>query len=92
MKSIYKIPGGKLIKIQLEMTGNKIETIHIFGDFFLHPEETIHRIEHALIGARIETDSLSELIELILVQSCAILIGASPRDIAHAIHLALNSE
>lgn len=91
MKSIYKIPGGKLIKIHLEMTGDKIKTIHIFGDFFLHPEEIIERIEHSLIGAHIEKDSLSNLIEQILEQSDGTLLGASPQDIAHAIHLALNS-
>lgn len=91
MKSIYKIPGGKLIKIDLEMTGVKIKSIRIFGDFFLHPEELIEHIEHSLIGAHIEKDSLSDMITNILEESEGTLLGASPQDIVHAIHLALNS-
>ncbi|MHA1930077.1 MAG: lipoate protein ligase C-terminal domain-containing protein [Candidatus Thorarchaeota archaeon] len=91
MKSIYKIPGGKLIKINLEMTGDKIKSIQIFGDFFLHPEELIHHIEQSLIGVHIEKDSLSDLIKQVLIKSEGTLLGASPLDIAHAIHLALNS-
>ena len=91
MKSTYKIPGGKLIKIHLEMNGDKIKKIRIFGDFFLHPEEIIERIEHSLIGAPIEKDSLSELIEQVLEQLNGTLLGASPQDIAHAIRLALDS-
>ena len=92
MKSIYKVPGGKLIKIQLELADDLIASIQIFGDFFLHPEDTLEIIEHALIGARLEENIFSDIIENVLEQSKATLIGASPQDIAHAIHLALNSE
>ena len=47
-KSVYKIPEGKLVKIELETTDNKIKKIKITGDFFLYPEEIISKLEKSL--------------------------------------------
>lgn len=78
-----KMTGGKLVKARVEFEAT-IAQARFFGDFFLHPEETIHAIEAALVGLPAHT-SLHELettIASVLEQQKAELIGASPRDFA----------
>lgn len=50
LKSVYKIPEGKLIKIFLEYDKihNRIVNINITGDFFAYPEESIEVLEKEL--------------------------------------------
>jgi len=48
--AIYKVPEGKLLRLSLELKGKKISAIQIRGDFFMHPEEGIEKIEQALLG------------------------------------------
>ena len=55
-KSVYKVPGGKLLKISLEPEDNRIKSIRIMGDFFLHPEESITELEDGLKGADVGTN------------------------------------
>ena len=50
----YKVPGGKLLRIDADIVENAIRDIKIHGDFFMHPEEGIEKIEDALKGERIE--------------------------------------
>ena len=47
LKSIYKVPNGKLLKVSLDYdeVDNSIEQIRITGDFFAYPEESIELIE-----------------------------------------------
>ena len=56
-KSMYKVPEGKLIKITLDY-GDKINSVTINGDFFLHPEDGIEKIEQSLSGVSLETDAI----------------------------------
>ena len=44
-----KVPGGKLVKAQVEY-GYILEHVKITGDFFLHPEEAINDIENAVLS------------------------------------------
>ena len=89
-KSVYKVPGGKLLKIALEPEDNRINSIQIMGDFFLHPEESITELEDALKGAELSEDTLIELVEKFLSKPDVILLGATSNDIVKAIFLALN--
>jgi len=57
-KSVYKIPEGKLVKIELETTDNKIKKIKITGDFFLYPEEIISKLEKSLEDRLLTKDVL----------------------------------
>jgi lipoate-protein ligase A len=89
MKEIdYKVPGGKLLRLQLQMKDDVIEHIQIMGDFFLHPEDTIELIEHALKNSIIREDEIISKINDVLAHNEAILLGATSKDIAHAILLA----
>ena len=55
----------KLIRIMLEYdeTENTINWITIAGDFFLYPEEALETLEAALIGTRLDRESLKQEID-----------------------------
>jgi NTP pyrophosphatase (non-canonical NTP hydrolase) len=55
----------KLIRIMLEYdeAENTINWITIAGDFFLYPEEALEILEAALIGTRLDRESLKQEIE-----------------------------
>lgn len=55
---VHKIPGGKLLRIKIEVRGDIIKKITILGDFFLYPEEKILSIEKSLTGAHKKDVSL----------------------------------
>ena len=54
----YKVPGGKLLRIDADVEGKIIKSIKISGDFFLYPEEKIVDVEKALAGEKIEEGNL----------------------------------
>ena len=55
----------KLIRIMLEYneTENTINWITIAGDFFLYPEEALEILEAALIGTKLDRESLRQEID-----------------------------
>lgn len=44
-----KIKGGKLLRIKVDYD-KKINSAHITGDFFLHPEDSVNQIEALIAG------------------------------------------
>ena len=46
-----------------------IQTIKITGDFFLHPEETIEKLEESLAGIKLENEYIKNKIESVLKNS-----------------------
>ena len=68
-KSISKL--DKLVKIELGylQESMEIKSIKITGDFFLHPEETIEKLEGSLVGVKLEKESIKNKIESILKNS-----------------------
>lgn len=88
-QSTYKVPGGKMLKIQLSVSEGKISQVTIMGDFFLHPEETVLALEEKLKGMVPKRDVLTKTIQKVLEENEALLIGAEAKDIAEAIVLAL---
>jgi lipoate-protein ligase A len=82
-----KLPGGKLLCVDVEFSEGRINKIRITGDFFLHPEETIEKIEGSLIGMRPE-GRLDVVILSTLAADRARLIGATPDDIERLIRKA----
>ena len=88
-KAIYKVKGGKMIKIQLALENEKIiRDLRITGDFFLHPEETIEDLEKALRGCSLSKEELVRIIKETLTSKGAVLLGASPEDLARCIIMA----
>lgn len=61
-KALYKVPNGKLLKIFLEETNGKIDSLQITGDFFVYPEENIEKLEKFLISTPLSQEVLREKI------------------------------
>ena len=77
-----KIVGGKLVRIDVTFD-ERIETVKITGDFFLHPEDTLEEIITVLEGASLPVrhEELVQKIEAVLEKNDAQLIGAGADDI-----------
>jgi lipoate-protein ligase A len=90
MHGEYKVPGGKLIVVDLEQIDGKIAKFQLSGDFFLAPDEALTWITQALEG-QAANSSETELSELVRQASGdAELIGITPEGVAIAIHRAIN--
>ncbi len=75
LTSEYKVPGGKLIRIRMELEDEVIKRIKITGDFFIYPEETIERLEEELTGQRIISTDFVELISHLITRMNAEIAG-----------------
>jgi hypothetical protein len=60
--NVYK--SQKLIRIFLKYdeNSNTIQSICITGDFFIHPEETVEKLEAGLIGTKLDEQSIIRVI------------------------------
>ncbi|OQA61826.1 MAG: hypothetical protein BWY40_00445 [bacterium ADurb.Bin270] len=56
-ETIYKVHGGKMLRAKVCVEDGKIKDAMITGDFFLHPEEDISKIEKLFAGRPIPLDS-----------------------------------
>lgn len=90
-KCKIKVPGGKMVSVKVDY-GKKIDRVSILGDFFLHPESAINKIEERLKG--IDTESGKNAFEMIIANALkeekASLIGADAGIISSAIEKAIN--
>lgn len=46
----YKIPGGKLVVVDLEVADGRLAAVQVSGDFFLEPASALDAINAALEG------------------------------------------
>ncbi len=87
-KSVYKIPEGKLVKIELDFTGSKINSVKINGDFFLYPENGIEAIEKNLSKVSLDKESIISAVDLTVKKNSLELFGITSEGVADAIMLA----
>lgn len=57
MHGEYKVPGGKLVVVDLEVRDGLIADFHLAGDFFLEPDDALADIDAAVNGLPVETDA-----------------------------------
>ena len=86
--SVYKIPDGKLVKIQLEFEKEKILAVKIFGDFFIYPEEGIEHLENSLTGKKLFEKEIIEAIEKSKSKNGLEFFGVHSTGLAQAILMA----
>jgi len=87
MKSLeFKALGGKMIKLDIKLTGNKISFIRITGDFFIHPEEAIVEIEKILTNARIH--QVGEILKDYKKSNKVLFVGININDLVNIIQKA----
>ena len=46
----YKVPGGKLVVVELEVADGRLADVRVSGDFFLEPDSALEVIARALTG------------------------------------------
>lgn len=90
MRGEYKVPGGKLVAIDLEVDGDRLAEVAVSGDFFLEPDDALLDINAALNGmpATAPVAVLAEAITRALDPG-ATLIGFTPEAVAIAARRAL---
>lgn len=87
----YKVPGGKLVVAQVQVTGGTLSGVNVSGDFFLEPDDALERIDEALRGISAEA-SVTMLTEKIdHATTDAALIGFDARSVAIAVRRALGA-
>lgn len=82
-----KVRGGKLLRVRLEHDGSVITKVLITGDFFLHPEEGLVKLEGELLGTPLQESEqdLALRIEAILAEKRLTVLGFGPGDLAATI-------
>ena len=85
-KSVYKAPGGKLLKVQLETDGKTIGAIRILGDFFAYPETCIEDLEKDLTGMGLMSrEAIKAKIGEFVETNNVSLFGVDPESLTEAI-------
>lgn len=90
MHGEYKVPGGKLVVVDLEVADGLISGFRLAGDFFLEPDTALEAIDAAVNGLPAESDAktIAAAVKEALPEG-AILLGFSPDAVAVAIRRAL---
>lgn len=91
MHGEYKVPGGKLVVVDLEVVDGLIREFRLAGDFFVEPDETIQEIERAVDGMSADSDGngLRSSIQAAIPEG-AVLLGFSAEAVATTIRRALS--
>ena len=90
MRGEYKVPGGKLVAVDVEVVDATIASAFVSGDFFLEPDEALDDINAALIGMP-SASSVADLAASIAGRLTpeTRLIGFTPEAVGIAVRRAL---
>ncbi|OOG54466.1 biotin--protein ligase [Rhodanobacter sp. C03] len=91
MHGEYKMPGGKLVVIDLDLHDDRLANVQLSGDFFLEPDSALHTINAALTGQPADADEamLTTAVQT-AISSEVMMYGVSPEAIAVAVRRALH--
>lgn len=90
MHGEFKVPGGKLVVVDLEVVDGRISGFRLAGDFFLEPDSALADIDAAVDGLPADADpaAIADAVQRALPDG-ATLLGFSPQSVATAIRRAL---
>ncbi|WP_369203959.1 biotin/lipoate A/B protein ligase family protein [Streptomyces sp. PU-14G] len=90
MHGEYKVPGGKLVVVDLDDEGGVLRNVRVAGDFFLEPDEALAAIDQALEGAPSDTDTagLAARVEAAVPEG-TVMYGLTAEGVAVAVRRAL---
>jgi lipoate-protein ligase A len=90
MHGEYKVPGGKLVVVDLDVADGRIENFRLAGDFFLEPDSALDQINAAVNGLS-ESSDASSIASAVLraLPGDATLLGFSPDAVAVAVRRSL---
>jgi len=86
----YKVPGGKLVVVDLDIVDDRIARFRLAGDFFLEPDEALEAVDRSLVGLP-STASAADLAGAVraALPADAVLLGFSPEAVATAVRRAI---
>jgi len=86
----FKVPGGKLVVVDLEVIDGKLADFRLAGDFFLEPDTALDDINAAVNGLPEETDAtaIAAAVRSALPDG-AQLLGFTPEAVGTAVRRAL---
>ena len=90
MRGEYKVPGGKLVAVDVEVTDGRIARAAVSGDFFLEPDEALESIDAALLGMPqgATVAQLTGVVQSVLGEDVT-MVGFTPEAVAIAVRRAL---
>ncbi|MGM1017811.1 MAG: lipoate--protein ligase family protein [Actinomycetota bacterium] len=90
MHGEYKVPGGKLVVVDLSVADGRIADFRLAGDFFLEPDSALDAINQAVTGLPVETDAsgIATAVREALPAG-AQLLGFTPEAVGTAVRRAL---
>ncbi|KTR10753.1 lipoate--protein ligase family protein [Curtobacterium luteum] len=91
MHGEYKVPGGKLVVVDLEVVDGSIQEFRLAGDFFLEPDHALPLIDEAVNGLPSTTDAagIAAAVRGALPEG-AQLLGFTPEAVGVAVRRALS--
>lgn len=91
MHGQYKMPGGKLVRVDVEVINGELRDVVVSGDFFLYPDEALEHITGALVGlpAKSSESEIAGKVSAAIPQGTEWL-GSSPEALAIAVRRALD--
>lgn len=90
MHGEFKVPGGKLVVVDLSVEDGRLADVRVSGDFFLEPDDALAAIDAALTGLPVATDArqIAAAVTTALPEG-AVLLGFSADAVATAVRRAL---
>ncbi|WP_028047690.1 lipoate--protein ligase family protein [Cellulomonas sp. URHE0023] len=93
MHGEYKVPGGKLVAVDLDVVDGRLRDVSVSGDFFLEPDEALEVLSTALDGLPFDasfsvlTQSVTEALRWFAEP--VTMVGFDARAVATAVRRAL---
>ena len=93
MHGEYKMPGGKLVVVDLDVQDGRLAHVQMSGDFFLEPDSALETINRVLEGQREGAGEaeLSAAVQRALGPD-VMMYGISPEAIAVAVRRAVQGD
>jgi len=90
MHGEFKVPGGKLVVVDLSVADGRLAEVRVSGDFFLEPDSALAAIDAALTGlpAAADARTIAAAVTAALPEG-SVLLGFSPEAVATAVRRAL---
>ncbi len=90
MHGEYKVPGGKLVVVDLAVRDGRLADVRLSGDFFLEPDDALEAIDAALTGLPADADAadVAGHVRSALPRD-AVLLGFTPEAVATTVRRAV---
>ncbi|HZK04540.1 MAG TPA: biotin/lipoate A/B protein ligase family protein [Actinomycetaceae bacterium] len=89
MRGEYKVPGGKLVAVDVEVDDEVLTGVSVSGDFFLEPDAALSDVNASLLGMPAEA-SVDDYAQAIMKATPGVeFIGFTPEAVGIAIRRAL---